>query len=710
MKPRDLIYLASLTLMSGLSLAAPVATDEVPAETDTYPTVLTPTRLRQSLQDVPGSVTVITAETLRKFAIRSIPDALRLVPGMAVTQASGTDFRINYHGTNVLVPRRMNVLIDGVSVYQPLFARVDWTNLPIAVDDIDRIEVTRGPNSAAYGPNSLLAIINIISRHPRDVERAFASVGKGSNGVEAATVRFGTQIGDIDMRLTLNHDRDGGYDTQQRVGTDHDSLRMTRANFRAVKPFGQATTLDVNAGYVGGTKEVPGVDSGGVTYPDMKPQDSYLSATLTHSFSPTHQLQTRAYIWSDVINQSWRTCYPAAYFLPELFPLYRVNPAYVNAILTGHVPSGGTATDNALAAAAILAISNLGASATSPVCSTADQNLEQRRLDLELQDTYVVSEQTRFAAGAGLRRHSGLSTTYLGAEVNDSVYRAFGNLEYRPVSELAFNLGAYAEHDELSGTSFSPRVSANYRLSDLQTLRFSWTRGTRTPDVQEQRANWTYTVNDLTPPLNGSSVARLFQSAQSPGGLSSERIRSVEVGYLLNIPSIGLLLDLKAFRDELSSLISEKLQLSAFRPTNNGAVNLSGVELQANAFITTDWSAFLNYAYLDNHSATNQLETTQYSRHSGSIGTWKALAAGWSASLAYFGAAGDGLGQSSYGRTDLSISKRFTRDANKAELTFTVRRLDNQQQTYFRDFGVANTLSAGYDSRWHVLGQLKASF
>jgi outer membrane cobalamin receptor len=80
-----------------------------------------------------------------------------------------SDYRVNYHGTNVLVPRRMNVLIDGVSVYQPLFARVDWTSLPIVIDDIDRIEVTRGSNSAAYGPNSLLAIINIISRHPRDV-------------------------------------------------------------------------------------------------------------------------------------------------------------------------------------------------------------------------------------------------------------------------------------------------------------------------------------------------------------------------------------------------------------------------------------------------------------------------------------------------------------------------------------------------------------
>lgn len=708
MKLHCVLFSLGLALTAELSAAA--GSSELPADAEPYPVVLTPTRLRQSLPDVPASVTVITADMLRKFAIRTIPEALRLVPGMAITQASGPDYRINYHGTNVLVPRRMNVLIDGVSAYQPLFARVDWTNLPIAIDDVDRIEVTRGPNSAAYGPNSLLAIVNIISRHPRDVERVFASVEKGSNGVAAATFRLGATLGDIDMRLTLNHERDGGYDVQQRAGADHDSLRMTRVNFRAVKPFGATTTLDINAGYVAGTKEVPGVDAGGVTYPDAKPQDTYFSATLTHNLSPTHQVQARAYVWADKIDQSWRTCYPTAFFLPEMFAMYRANPSYAGAILAGRRPSGGTATDDALAAAAIAAIGALGSSATSPTCATAEQGLEQRRVDLELQDTYVVSEQTRFVAGAGVRRHSGSSATYLGTDVTNTVWRGFGNLEYRPVPTLAINLGAYAERDELSGSSFSPRMAANYRLSDLQTLRFVWSRGTRTPDVQEQRANWTYTLTDAAPPLNGSSTVRLFQSARSPGGLQSERIRSIEIGYLLNVPAYGLLVDVKAFDDQLSSLISEKLQLSSFAPTNSGAVHLSGVELQANAAIAADWTVFLNYAYLRNRGATNPLEATQYSRHSGSIGTWRAFGDGWGGSIAYFGASGDGLGQSTYGRTDLTLSKRVNLAEGKAEVSLTARRLDNPQQTYFRDFGAANTLRAAYDSRWQLLGQLRVSF
>src|SRR5450631_1091826 len=110
----------SVSLLTTLSIAVNAASGQT-LDTDSevdgpqFPMVVTPTRLRQSLADVPASVTIISSETLRRFGIRSVPDALRLVPGMAVTQATGPDYRISYHGTNILSPRRMNVLIDGIS-------------------------------------------------------------------------------------------------------------------------------------------------------------------------------------------------------------------------------------------------------------------------------------------------------------------------------------------------------------------------------------------------------------------------------------------------------------------------------------------------------------------------------------------------------------------------------------------------------------------
>lgn len=136
-----------------------------------YPVVNTPTRLRQSLSDVPASTTVITADTIRRHGITRIEEALRLVPGMAVSRASGNDYRINYHGTDATNPRRLNVLIDSESTYRPGFSRVDCPLLPVALEDVDRIEVTRGPNSAAYTPNSRMVVINILTKHPKDVDQ-----------------------------------------------------------------------------------------------------------------------------------------------------------------------------------------------------------------------------------------------------------------------------------------------------------------------------------------------------------------------------------------------------------------------------------------------------------------------------------------------------------------------------------------------------------
>lgn len=96
-------------------LTTPAAGTGIEPTDNNIPVVITPTRLRQSIADVPASVTVITDEMLRRFGVRSVADTLRLVPGMAVTQTRGSDYSINYHGTKILVPRRMNVLIDGIS-------------------------------------------------------------------------------------------------------------------------------------------------------------------------------------------------------------------------------------------------------------------------------------------------------------------------------------------------------------------------------------------------------------------------------------------------------------------------------------------------------------------------------------------------------------------------------------------------------------------
>jgi iron complex outermembrane recepter protein len=701
-----------LALIAGSLLAI----DAVHAQTDgtdflqdqNFPVVISPTRLKQSLPDVPASVTVITAEMMQKLGINSIVDALRLVPGMEITQAAGNDYRVNYHGTNIFNPRRMNVLIDGISAYQPAYARVMWKQLPVALEDVDRIEVTRGPDSAAYGPNSMMAIVNIITKHPKDVERGMASVTAGSLGTIVANARVGANLGETSIRLTVETEQDKGYDYQSVVGQDHDSTKMRRLNVRSVSKLGDQSNLDLQAAYVEGSNQVPFVVAGQTSFPDQHVRDYYLQAAWTRQLSPDHEFQARINYADTTFLQSWNSCVPTAALLPQVYDLWRANPSYVRALLTGHMPSGGTANDNALAATAIHAIASLGARATQPTCGVVNQNLRESRTDVEVQDTYVFSEKLRIVGGFGARAQRGISDTFFAGSSSNTVYHVFGNAEYKPSKMWTLNAGGYFENNSLSGSSFSPRVAANMHLSDNQTLRFVVSQGTRTPDLFEETAKWSYTVANLNPPLNGTTTTPFYQSAFSKGGLNEERILSKEIGYLLNMPSAGVVLDVKFFDDRLSDLISEKLQVSNFMPTNGNSVRLRGAEAQVNLELSPSWSGHLTYAYLDNFDATTLYERAQYSRNSGSLSVTHKLDAGWWYSLAYYGASGNGLGQSAYGRTDLTVGKSFNVGGSRLTASLVVSHLDNQTASYFRDFGSVAT--AQYNSKFQMFGQLKASF
>lgn len=672
-----------------------------------YPVVLTPTRLRQSVADVPASVTIITAEMIRQYGITSVPDALRLVPGMAVAHATGNDYRINYHGTNILDPRRMNVLVDGISVYRPALSKVDWKALPVAIEDIDRIEVTRGPNSAAYGRNSMLAVVNIITKHPSDVERAMVSTTVGSVNTRNVTARLASTLGSTALRVSLTAENDSGYDELTRGPEPHDSTHLKQVNLRSETRVSETSSVAFAAAFVGGVAEVPFIDAFQRSFPDQHLRDYYAGATWKTSFTPTHEMQLRANYSSHRIRQKWFTCPPAAVLLPELFDLYATNPGYANTILAGRIPTGGSARDNELATAAIAAIQRLGPRAIQPTCSTANQDLLEARADVELQDTYVFSERLRVVAGFGLRNDRGNSATYLAGTVSNTSYRAFGNVEYKPFARLNLNAGGYLERDQLTGSTFSPRLAANFHVSETQTVRGVFSQGTRQPDIFEQRANWTYSGSDLNPPLNGSTNGRLYQSARARGGLRDERITSRELGYLLRVPIWGMLLDTKAFDDRLADLISEKLHLQSFQPTNNNSVTLRGVELQGTVTPSERWSVFFVYAYLNN-KPTTEIERTQYSSHSGAVGTTRALSDGWRLSLAYYGATGNGIGQTYYGREDLTIGKVFKLGRAPLNASVTLRHLDKRSVTYFRDFG--DVLRSKYDDSLQISSSVKLSF
>jgi len=674
----------------------------------TYPVVITPTRLKQSLADVPASVTVITAETMRRYGITRIEEALRLVPGMAVSQSSGNDFTINYHGTNAISPRRLNVLIDGVSAYEPAFSRVQWTVLPVAMEDVDAIEVIRGPDSSSYGPNSMMAVVNILTRHPKDVERGLASISLGSHGMVDGTVRLATTVGATSLRATVNTLRNSGYDRLSLASGDHDSTRIKRLNLRAQHDLADGASLDLQFSHVSGTLELAYGDPFQTSYPDSDMRSTQLSGRWTKALSANHELQVDVFHARMASTQRWTSCWPSVAFLPELAALHQSNPDYVVQLIRGETPTGGTAQDDALLAQLQSRVSTMGLSAIAPNCGQGNQDGSESRTQIELQDTFVVSDTLRFVAGLGLRYQRADSQTFLGGAVDNSVHWAFGHAEYRPNRWLTANVGGYGEANSLSGGTFSPRLALNARVADNQTVRAVMSQGTRTPDLFEQRANWNYTFTDLARPVNGSTTGRLFMTARSPAGLSSERIWSRELGYLLTLRPRGLMLDARVFDDRLSHLISDRLTLPDFAPSNEGTVRLTGAEVQTSWELASDWSAQLSYGYLLNRGANKPREVSQYSRHSGSVGVSHAWSSRWRASLAFYGASADALHQRRYGRTDLTVLHALKLGALPASVSLSVSYLDNPAVNIYQD--TTRFVTSSYNRQLSVHGQARVAF
>ena len=127
-------------LVLAQAFSSPLLADDLFLDSETLPPVLTATRLKQSPAAVPGSMTVIDSALISASGARDNSELLRLVPGMMGGNISGNQAAVNYHGTNATEARRMQVLIDGRSVYRAGLATVDWSDIPVAMEDIERID------------------------------------------------------------------------------------------------------------------------------------------------------------------------------------------------------------------------------------------------------------------------------------------------------------------------------------------------------------------------------------------------------------------------------------------------------------------------------------------------------------------------------------------------------------------------------------------
>ncbi|GJL76725.1 TonB-dependent siderophore receptor [Nitrosomonas sp.] len=158
--------------------------------------VTTVTRRAQKLSEVASAVFVITQDDIKRSGVTSIPEALRMAPGVEVARIGTDKWSVSIRGFNGRFANKLQVLMDGRSVYNPLFAGVQWEQQDTLMEDIERIEVIRGPGSALWGANAVNGIINIITKKAADTQGTFLTAGGGSFEQGFVGARYGGKIND----------------------------------------------------------------------------------------------------------------------------------------------------------------------------------------------------------------------------------------------------------------------------------------------------------------------------------------------------------------------------------------------------------------------------------------------------------------------------------------------------------------------------------
>jgi outer membrane cobalamin receptor len=544
---------------------------------DTAP-VLTPTRIRQPMRDVPASVTILPAQLLSDHGVLSIPEALHLLAGTTPNRLSWASYNLGLARKTTVGPERVTVLIDGIEVDPSLLTFANIGGLPVGIDDVDHIEITNGPATSGFGHALTTDVINIVTKHPDDVERAYLRATTGSFDNTTAFARAGTTLGPESLRVTLVH-HSRGPNNIDAEGVEHSSdLSVDRITLRSSTRVGEDSTLTFDTTFMNGhlSNIPPTIETFGDTV-----RNGYQAVAWRSNLTPTNELSVRVNHWFD---------------------------------------------DESVEADAM-----------------------QRRTVAELQDVNVFTEALRVSAGIGVRHEQARDATTL-TSWQATYQRLYADAEWRPVSALTLNLGASSDHASTANHDVSARAGANWHLDDQQTLRVSWSSGSWASDVD--------TV------------------LQQPGQLvTSERIESADVGWLLEAPARNATVSARAFWYHLFGSTINALKKKA--TDQNAWGEVSGIEGRATADITSWCSGFMNVSSAIEGANSGQSPGGNNWFVQGSVGLEGRLSHGWRTSAAYYASSLHTSGLQPSGLVALAITKDFDWLGARARASLTGRHISN---------------------------------
>lgn len=619
------------------------------------PVVMSATRMSQPVIDAPVAVTVIDRRMIEASGAREVPELFRLVPGFIVGYHDGATASVSYHLSEDRFARQMQVMIDGRSVYTTAIGGIGWATLPITIDDIERIEVVRGPNSASYGANSFLGVINIITRHVVLDQGTTVKTNLGDEGVREVFLRHGGGAGRLDYRVTAGFVEDDGF--QKRV----DYKRIRTAAIRGDYTINSTDILVFDAGIGTGPHGVENRTDIKVLIPP-------------HEVTELHHHQQLK--WERNLGLGESVAVQFYHIYQRSFELFQTRPYTL-------ASSGGL--DWVVEPMAV------------------DFGLYTHRYDLELQHNVNIAEGLRAAWGGGLRDDQvwGGQNLMADAEVHNHLKHAFMNLEWDTGKPWLVNAGAMVEDYSTTGTSVSPRAGVNYRFSPMHSMRLTGSKAIRTPSMYEYAARYAYFG-----PTNYYSGSTIF----APGPdiyqgydvgtrqAEVEKVTSYELGYHGRPVPGRVELDVKIFHDDLEDLLGTRrvqpvpgdLDNRNYPIVNRNFYFIRGVEIESKFTLDDSSSLYFGYAHVINdrilkNPVTGNIDAIEESRYSPedsfSLLYMKDFNRGYSAGVGYYFTDRTQSWESGsvdrvrdqVRRLDLKVARKFEMFGNETELALSAR-------------------------------------
>lgn len=507
-------------------------------------------RRPQRIADAAAAVFVITQEDIRRSGVTNIPDALRMVPGLEVARIDSNQWAVSSRGFNDRIANKMLVLFDGRTVYTPLFAGVFWDRQDTLLEDIDRIEVIRGPGATLWGANAVNGIINIITKQADDTLGGLVTAGGGTVERGFGGARYGLRLGkDTSLRIYGKYfDRSAFVDNSGNETSD--SWHSVRGGFR--------------------------LDSGPTRRDNLTVQGDIYDSRLGETFA-----------------------------IPELEPPFTSTINSTTKVFGGNILSRWKHAFSESADFTLQIYYDRTEQSFSLVGEKRDI------FDVDFQSRLRAGSRQEIVWGAGYRfTHDRIANTdtlsFFPSSKDDQLFSAFVQDDIRIFGkQLHLIIGSKLEHNDYTGFEVQPTARLLWTPDKTHTVWAAVSRAVRTPSRSDDGV--IFNIQSIPPgTTTPPSPLPVIVQVRGSKDLKAEELTAYELGFRFE-PTKKAALDLATFYNVYKRLISASsgaLLMESF-PTPHivGLLNLGnsmdadsyGVELAA-AFRPVEWWRF-NAAY-----------------------------------------------------------------------------------------------------------------